>query len=80
MARSVTDRHGIVWDVEEVPRASGRRRPTPGVARWLSCVSASAWRQLREFPADWQELPEPELASLLERAERADGCDHRPRH
>lgn len=63
MARSVTDRHGIVWNVEEVPRASGRRRPAAGVARWLSCVSAGAWRQLRDFPADWRELPEPELAS-----------------
>ncbi|MEJ7809517.1 MAG: hypothetical protein WKG32_03785 [Gemmatimonadaceae bacterium] len=79
MARSVTDRHGIVWNVEEVPRASGRRRPAAGVARWLSCVSAGAWRQLRDFPADWRELPEPELASLLERAERADSGDQRPR-
>lgn len=59
--RSVVDAAGTFWQVCEVEYALDRR-----TGRSLVFESDGSVRRVRQYPATWHDLPDDELARLVE--------------
>ena len=59
--RSLTDAQGTFWQVCEVEFALDRR-----TGRSLVFESEGSVRRVRNYPATWHDLPDDELARLVE--------------
>ncbi|MDB4906703.1 MAG: hypothetical protein JWO05_1487 [Gemmatimonadetes bacterium] len=68
--KSFEDGHGSEWVVFEVKRDYGRASvlPTGYGNGWLCFESRGGKRRLMKYPENWRELPNVDLADLLQRA------------
>lgn len=74
----------MLWDLYEVSRDSlgaGFPNVLPPAYRngWLVFESTSERRRLAPFPGEWASFPSHALRLLLDRAERVEHRDSRPR-
>ena len=62
--RTFTDEEGILWDVREVKNPDYDRRG----GKSLLFDSVHAFRRVRQYPDNWMDLTDAELAEISRRA------------